>query len=150
MSTLQVSVKGVTGIRRALRPLLDPEITKHADAAAKEAAKVYAKALRPEARAVSRRMGRAVRVRRAKRDRPAWVVGSSRRVAFFWPFVIGGTRDHGPRKAKALVWSGRNGVVVAHRVSGVKANPIVERVAKRSEDSANRAAEAKFAQETGL
>ena len=57
MSTLSVSVQGISGIRRALRPLLDPEITKHADSAAKEAAKVYARALRPEVRRVCKPSG---------------------------------------------------------------------------------------------
>lgn len=149
-STRSVTVQGVAGIRRALRPLLNPELDKILDANTKKAAQTYAKALRPAVRAVSKRMGRAVRVKRAKKDRPGWVVGSRRKVAFFWPFVIGGTRDHGPRKAKLLVWVTPTATVRARRVRGVKANPIVEQVATRVERQAMADAERDFAKRTRL
>lgn len=150
MSNRVVEIKGVSGIRKALRPLLEPELSKELDAAAKAAANTYAKALRPELRKVSKRMGRAVRVKRAKRERPAWVVGSRRKVAFFWPFVIGGTRDHGPRKASLLSFVGKSGSVRTRRVRGVPANPIVERVARSVESRAMTDAERHFDKSTGL
>jgi hypothetical protein len=150
MSTAMVQVKGVTGIRRALRPLLEPEIDKELDAATKAAANVYAKALRPELRQVSRRMARAVRVKRARKDRPGWVVGSRRKLAFFWPFVIGGTRAHGPRKARVMYNPNANPPFVAKHVRGVRPNPIVERVAARVEGRAFAEAESTFDKGTGL
>lgn len=132
-SAISVEVEGLTAIQRAFRPLLEPEITNLFNEANKKGAQAYAKALRPAVRQVSKRMGRAVRVRRARSGRPDWVVGSRRKVAFFWPFVIGGTRDHGPKKARLLAWQGPNGMIRAARVRGVRENPIVERVAKANE-----------------
>lgn len=134
MSAL-VEIKGVSGIRKALSGWLEPQLSKELDAATKKSAQLYARELRAAARPVSRRMARAVRVKRAKRERPGWVVGSRRKVAFFWPFVIGGTRAHGPRKARLLVWVTPNNdaTVRATHVRGVVANPIVERVAARAE-----------------
>lgn len=150
-SYLSVEVAGVDGIRRALRPLLEPELTAGLDRANKKGAQAYAKALRPAVGAVSSRMRKAVRVRRAKTGKPGWVIGSKRKVAFFWPFVIGGTRAHGPRKAKALAWQGRDGKwITAFRVRGVKANPIVERVARDNEARIAREIDQQFSKEAGL
>ena len=138
--SLRVEVKGARGIHLALRKWLDPELSKELDAATKKSAQLYAKELRKELRPISKRMARAVRVKRARRERPAWVVGSRRKTAFFWPFVVGGTRAHGPRKNKAglLVWvtPGNTATVRARRVTGVRANPVVERVAERAEGRA--------------
>jgi hypothetical protein len=158
-----VQVTGVNELHRALKPLLMPEIELRMYAALKEGAKVYAKALRAEARPASRTMSRAVRYYKAKRDKPGYVVGFRRKRAFFTHFVIGGTRDHGPRKADALVFipgfnpylgaSSKgvgNKVVRTKRVRGVKANPIVDRAGRRAEAPAAKATESKFVQETGL
>lgn len=136
MSTIRVEVKGATEIQKLLRKWMQPELDKELDAATKKAAQMFARDLRPAVRPLSRRMARAVRVRRARRDRPAWVVGSSRKVAFFWPFVIGGTRDHGPRKAPFLRWQHGGETIVARRVRGVGAHPVVEQVANRSDGRA--------------
>jgi len=103
-STLRVTVDGVPAIHRAFRPLLEPEITQIIDAANRTAARSLAKDVKAEARPVSRHMARAVRVKRARTGKPGWVVGSRRKIAFFWHMVINGTRDHGPRKADALVF----------------------------------------------
>lgn len=164
MSTQLVSIEGISGVRRMLRPLLEPELSAELDASTKRAAQLYARELRTELRPVSRHMARAVRVKRAKRDRPGWVVGSRRKIAFFWHMVIGGTRDHGPRKAPALVFvpnvnqyigasshgvaTGR--VVRTRRVRGVPANPIVERVADRNQAHAFSLAEQQFLRQAGI
>lgn len=163
-----IEVQGVKELHRALQPLLEPEIRLRMEASLKQGAQVYSKELRREARPASTRMSRAVRYYKAKRDKPGYVVGFRRRVAFFTHFVIGGTRDHGPRKAK-LLWfvpgwnpygasshgvgrtDGRGGAWVrAARVRGVKANPIVDRVADRFEGRVAKATEAQFVKETGL
>jgi hypothetical protein len=138
VSTQLIQVTGATELQTVLKKWLEPELDKQLDAATKESAKLYAKELKAAVRPVSKRMARAVRVRRAKRDRPAWVIGSRRKVAFFWPFVIGGTRAHGPRKAKLLVWvtPDNSATVRAAHVRGVPPNPIVERVASRVEGRA--------------
>ena len=147
MSSIFVQVKGVSGVQKMLRPWLEPELDKQLDAATKKSAQFLAKQLRSELRPISKHMARAVRVKRARRDKPAWVVGSRRKTppgAFWWHMVIGGTKDHGPRKAAALVfvpgWNPYlgasshgvgNGWVRASRVRGVKPNPLVKRVADR-------------------
>jgi len=145
-ATLDVTIAGAEGIRKALAGWLEPELTNNLDQATKKAADELKKAVKAEARPVSRHMARAVRRRRAKTGKPGWVIGSSRKVAFFWPFVIGGTRDHGPRKAANLVfvpgWNpylgasshgAGNKVVRTKRVRGVKPNDLVERAANKSE-----------------
>lgn len=149
-SAISVQVLGLDGIHRAFRPLLEPEITAYIDAANKKGAQGYAKALRPAVGAVSSRMRRAVRVKRAKTGKPGWAIGSKRKVAFFWPFVIGGTRAHGPKRARALAWKGPHGWINAGRVRGVRANAIVERVARDNEARIARDIETQFAKETGL
>jgi hypothetical protein len=61
------------------------------------------------------------------------------KIAFFRHFVIGGTRDHGPRKADALAFEGRAGFVVTKRVRGVPPHPIVEQVFRANESRADQA-----------
>lgn len=162
-STLRVTVDGVPAIHRAFRPLLEPEITQIIDAATRTAARSLAKDVKAEARPVSRHMARAVRVKRAKTGKPGWVVGSRRKIAFFWHMVINGTRDHGPRKADALVfvpgWNpylgasshgAGNGWVRARRVRGVKPNPIIDRVVARRERQTADGIERDIVKRTGL
>ena len=136
-----VQVKGVEGVRAMLQPWLERELSKQLDKATKAGAKVMAADLKVALRPVSKRMARAVRTRRARRERPAWVVGSSRKVAFFWPFVIGGTKDHGPKRSDFLVWEDKGRTIRAKRVRGVKPNPVVSRVARSSQEKAYRAME---------
>lgn len=145
-SFVTVEVAGVPGIRGAVAKWLEPEITEELDAANRTAARTLAKDLKSEMQPVSRHMARAVRVKRARTGKPGWVVGSRRKVAFFWHMVINGTADHGPRSADALVfvpgWNPYlgpsshgtgNRVVRVTRVKGVPSNDLVGRVADRSE-----------------
>lgn len=147
---MRVTVKGSPEIHKAFAHLIDPELTKEIDAANRKQAQAIAKELRTAARPVSKRMARAVRVKRAKSGKPSWVVGSKRKIAFFWPFVIGGTRAHGPRRAPALAFEVGGRFVHARRVRGVPANPIVDRVIQGREAAAARDLEADIVQRTGL
>lgn len=110
---------------------MTPKLPKRIQLATKAGADVFKKPVQAEARKVSKRLARSVSVRTAKRDKPASILTFRPKVAFFRHFVIGGTRDHGPRSADALAFKGRSGFVVTKRVKGVKANPIIERVAGR-------------------
>lgn len=161
-ATISVHVAGVRGIRRALAPWLEPELTEELDAANRRAARRYAKDLRAELRPMSRHMSKAVRVKRARTGKPGWVVGSRRKIAFFWHMVIGGTQDHGPRKAKYLLFvpgfnqyigasshGVGNGWVRASRVRGVRPNDAVERVARRGEASVAAQINADMSRATG-
>jgi len=128
-----VTIQGVDGVQRMLRDYMSPKLPKRMQDATKAGAEVFKAPLKAEARPLSKRLARAVSVRKARRDRPATIVTFRPKVAFFRHFIIGGTRAHGPRKAKALVWSKGGEVIVARRVRGVRANPIVARVASRLE-----------------
>ena len=137
--SVSVQVVGQAAVHRMLARWLDPDLTKRLQAASKKSANVYKAPLRNEAGAVSKRMGKAVTVRRNKKsqDRPGSHVMFRRKVAFFAGFVVRGTRDHGPKKASALAFKTKDGRFVrASRVRGVKANPMVARVAERHERQA--------------
>lgn len=162
-STVRVQVRGVSELQRALRPLLDPEFTDIIDAENKKAAQSLAKDVRAEAKPASKHMAKAVRVKRAKTGKPGWVVGSRRKIAFFFHMVIVGTRDHGPRRADAMVfipgWNPYiggsskgvgNKVVRTKHVRGVRANPIIERVVARREAGVARKLENDIAKRAGL
>lgn len=169
-ATIGVSVLGVSGIRAALRPLLEPELTDALDRGNRAAARALAKRVRAEVAKSSPTVARAVRVKRARTGKPGWVVGSRRRgVGFVFPFIVGGTSDHGPLRAKRLVFipgwnpylgasapakrlSGKAGdrLVMVARVRGVRASDSVAVAAAAGESEAVRAAEQSFAQSARL
>ena len=89
MSSVSVQVKGASEIQQILRKWLEPELDRQLDAATKKSAQLYARELRKDLRPVSKHMAKAVRVKRAKRAKPGWVVGSRRKTppgAFFDDF----------------------------------------------------------------
>jgi hypothetical protein len=161
-----IRVEGVSAVQHALSPFLQPELDRHLYAALKPGAMTFKREVAKEARPASMRMSKAARYRKAKRDKPGYVIGFKRKKAYFAHMVIGGTKDHGPRKADALVfvpgWNpyggassrgvggSKGGWVRASRVSGVKPNPIVERAASRADAAVTRQVEAALAKETGL
>lgn len=161
-STARVTVVGVAGIHKALAKWLEPELTAELDAANKKAANRLAKELRAGVRPLSKHMARAVRVKRARTGKPGWVVGSRRKIAYFWHFVINGTKAHGPRKAKVLLFvPGWNpyigasskgvagGWVAARRVRGMGGSGIVEEVAQRNEAAVMRGIDQDMTRMTG-
>jgi len=143
-------IKGLDGVHKMLRAYTNPEFTKRMKSAVKAGGNELKGPLRAESRTVSKRMGRAVTVVQSPRGLagklsntrdPHVYVGYRKKTAFFAHFVVGGTQDHGPRKAKLMAfWDQRNSdIVLARRVHGVKANPIPSRVADRHEGAAYRA-----------
>jgi hypothetical protein len=118
-----------------LQDYISPKLSKRLQDATKASATVFKGPLKAEAGRVSKRMARAVSVARAAKERPATIVKFGKK-AWFDHFVIGGTRDHGPRSAQAIVFEGKNGLIVTRRVRGVKPNPMIERVADRYERQA--------------
>lgn len=131
-----ISVTGADGVHRMLRDYMEPKLPRRMQDATKAGANVFKAPLKAAARPLSRRLARSVSVKRSRRDRPATLVHFRSKTAWFRHFLIGGTKDHGPRRAKALVFEGRNGVVRTRRVRGIPANPIVARVADRYERQA--------------
>lgn len=135
----QVEVVGVDGVHRMLNVYMQPKLTRRLQNAINESTKVFVPPLRTEARRVSRRMGRAVVQKQSykgirgahdvQRGEPHMHIGFRIRDAWFSHFVIGGTREHGPRRKKALRFQVNGRWVTAQRVRGVKANPMIAIVA---------------------
>lgn len=127
--TLSFNVTGDQAIRTALRKWMDPEMRKRLQDASKAGAMAFKAPMRAEASQVSKRLGRSVSVRKVSRGAPGSIVYFRKRVAFFRHFIVGGTKDHGPRKASLIVFMTPAGDLVrAKRVRGVQANPIPERI----------------------
>ena len=118
---IEVNVVGAQGIHEMLREYTDPNLTKRAQRATKAGAKVLAAPLRNAVTPLSKRMGASVYIHVAKRDKPAYVVGHHQRIAFFWHFVIGGTKAHST--------SARNGSRPGPYVRGVPPHPVVAMIA---------------------
>lgn len=120
-----------------------------------ESAKYLKPKVQAESRPVSKRMGRGVSAVKARRGTPASIVKYTK-LAWFAHFVIGGTRDHSTKKrggqSTIQTWT-EGGVQVfgpAHDVRGVKANPIIERVADREGDHSLEIAETSIVKTLGL
>lgn len=146
---MNISVQGVSGVRKMLAPFLEPELSRNMQEATKKGAKVLRGPLKAAVAPLSKRMASSVYIHKAKRDRPATVAGHHVKKAWFWHFVVGGTKDHGPRAApfmiiglNALRGSGSRKVRIegpgilrgkglrrVSHVRGVKANPVVSEVA---------------------
>lgn len=138
-----VRVTGDEAIRAVLRKWVDPSLRKRLQDATKAGATAFKAPMKAEAAQVSKRLARSVSVRKAARNTPATVVTFRPNVAFFRHFIIGGTKDHGPRKAKLIVFLNREGRLIRTRqVRGVRANPIPQRVFARMKSAASAAVEA--------
>lgn len=123
--TVMIDVRGVAEVQSYLA-----HVEKGQKAVLQKATTAGAKAMKPFVQAAAPRgatgkLRRSVSARQARRNRPAAVVGPRPKVAFYRHMVIGGTRDHGPRKARALAFQGPNGQVFAAHVRGVKPRPFV-------------------------
>ncbi len=115
-----------------------------------KAASAGAKALKPFIQAAAPRgatgkLRRSVSARKAKRDLPAAVVSPRPKIAFYRHMVIGGTKDHGPKNARVMIWKAPGGVIVAHHVSGTSARPFVDEGYQRGKSAMDRAIDAVIA-----
>lgn len=138
MSSIRISIQGlpqvqaeVDGLTKGMRQRLQ-RVTK-------KGATQFKSAAQAEARPLSKRLARSVSVRAGKREKPSAVLTFRPAVAWFRHFIIGGTRDHGPRKARILAWKGPNGRIFARRVRGVPPHPILERVFAARQQAASNA-----------
>lgn len=130
---IRVTIRGQQGVHDMLSDYMVPKLPKRLQTATKAGAMVFKKPVQAEARKVSKRFDKSVSVRTARRDKPASILTFRPKIAFFRHFVIGGTRAHGPRRARVLAWPEGN---FARRVRGVPPNPIISRVAPRYESQA--------------
>lgn len=169
MTAIRIDIEGKEGVHEMLSAYADPEMTKRLKTATKAGAKVFVRPLKSEARGISRRMANSVKVLVNKKDKPGHYVafrGKGPANPYFKHMVIGGTKDHGPKRvarvsigrfsfgnkgAAALVFvPGWNpymnraprkgkvggGWVRAQRVKGVGPRPIVTGVANSYETQA--------------
>lgn len=135
-----VTFTGMPEIKAMLDQFADPALTKRTNRALKKGAQVFQAPLQAAVTPLSRRMGRSVYVHVAKREKPAYVVGHHRKIAFFWQMVIGGTKAHSLTSRK----TGRPGPTVR----GVAAHPVVAAVAEAFGGQAYQAVVADLKKET--
>ena len=120
-----ISIRGLDDVQAMLARLDDPNVKKVLQKASDAGGKTLEPFVRREVPYSA--MKRAVWVHRAKRQRPATVVGHHKRIAFYWHMVIGGTRRHGPRSAPWLAFWSHGRYYVLPEVAGVKPNPAISR-----------------------
>jgi hypothetical protein len=86
------------------------------------------------------RMKKAVSAGIAKKDKPAGIVKYDAKKAWFRHFLIGGTRSHSvaPKKASVMAFDagGARAFSRGHSVRGLRANPVISRVADQQGDRA--------------
>lgn len=140
-----IKIEGLDGVRRMLQQYTHPTLTKRFKSATKAGGNEIKPALKTASREVSTRMARAVSVVQSPRPlvgklpntrEPHIYVGYRKKTAPFAHMVIGGTRDHGPRKGPAMIFRNPPVGVAARHVRGVRPNPIVARVAAQHGDRA--------------
>jgi hypothetical protein len=123
-----IDVQGVDAVVAALGKMTDKQaramLQKSASAGAR-ALKPYVKRAAPKGQTGNLR--RSIRVGRTKRQRPGAYVSPKPSIAFYRHMVIGGTRPHGPKTAKVMIFrpAGEAHNVTARWVRGTKPRPFV-------------------------
>lgn len=137
--SISIEVKGLDEIMELLDRMEPKASNKLMLKATADAAK---KVLAPQLRAATpwQRMKTAVRSGQAKRDKPAGIVRYDAKKAWFRHFLLGGTRAHAvnPKRAQVMAWEegGAKAFSEGHSVSGIRANPVISRVANQYGDEA--------------
>jgi len=135
---IAVDIRGLPEVQAMLARLDDPNVKK----VLQQAMGKGAEAMKPALAAAAPYPGlkRAVWARRAKRQRPAAVVGHHKRKdSFYWHMIVGGTRDHGPDHAPWLAFWSHGRHYVLPRVKGIKPNPFVARAYNSGQGAGMRA-----------
>ena len=140
-----VTIKGIDGVRKMLRQYTNPEFTKRMKRAVKSGGTELKDPLRSASAQVSKRMAKAVTVVQSPKglvgklkatNDPHVYIGYRRKDAPFAHIVIGGSKDHGPRSARVMQFHNDPVGAFARHVRGVRANPIVAKVAATHGDKA--------------
>lgn len=152
---MRIEIHGMPELLKQLEAM-EPKNSKRllTKATADGAKKVLKAPVKAEARKVSKRLASSVRAGAARRDKPAGIVRFDPKRAFFRHFVIGGTKDHSikakGKKALAYTQAGVTRYARDVQVRGVKANPIISRVADAYEDRTLDHVERYLSREFGL
>lgn len=119
---LIVDVRGVAEVQTYL-----DSVDKASNRTLQQATTAGARALKPFVKAAAPvqtgRLRKSVSAHQARRQRPAAIVEPT---AFYRHMVIGGTKDHGPKKASVMVFKGEHGTVFTRHVRGTKPRPFVD------------------------
>ena len=145
---LTIDVRGIPEVTAALNKFdagPSKPILQKASTAAAKAFKPFVQAAAP--RGATGKLRRSVSARQAKRDRPAAVVSARPKVAFYRHFVIRGTKAHGPKTARVMVFQGTgtgyreglSGAIVTRHVRGTPPRPFIADGYRAGEPSALRA-----------
>ena len=137
ISGITVDVRGLAGVQAMLGKWDDKSARKVLRSALRSGGAVVKKAVKAEAPYPD--LKRAVWARTAGKGQIGFVIGHHKsNGGFIWHMVVGGTKAHGPRKAKALVFYNRKAgnMVVASSVRGISPNPFVARAYAHSEATA--------------
>lgn len=125
---IEIQVRGLANVQAMLAKAAD---TKEGTKYLQRATAAGGKALKPFLVEAAPYPGlkKAVWIHRASRNRPATVTGHHRRAdSFYWHMVVGGTKDHGPKKAHWIFIPHPGGTFsLVPSVRGVKPNPFVAR-----------------------
>jgi HK97 gp10 family phage protein len=121
-----IEVRGIDSVVAALASLTD----KQAKAMLQKSASAGAKVLKGTVKAAAPKgqtgnLRRSIRSGQTKRNRPAARVYNAKKIAFYRHMVVGGTRAHGPRTAKVMIFrpAGEAHNVTATWVRGTKPRP---------------------------
>jgi hypothetical protein len=135
---ISVDVRGIDGVQAMLGKWDDKNARKVLRSALRSGGGVVKKSVVAEAPYPDLKKNVWARVS-SRQGQIGFVIGHHKRNGgFIWHMVAGGTKAHGPRKAKAIVFYSKKAgrAVVASSVRGVSPNPFVARAYARSEAAA--------------
>ncbi len=136
---ISIEVKGMAEVMAVL-DRMDPRDAKRT--LSKATADAAKKVLAPRVKAATpwARMRSAVRAGQVKRDRPGGIVKYDAKKAWFRHFLIGGTKGHTvkPKRKSVMAFDagGTRAFSRGHQIRGLRANPVISRVADRYGDEA--------------
>lgn len=136
VSGISVDVRGIAGVQAMLGKWDDKNARKVLRSALRSGGGIVKKATVAEAPYPDLKENVWARTS-SRKGQIGFVIGHHKHNGgFIWHMVAGGTKTHGPRKAKALVFYSKGRYVVTSSVRGVTANPFVARAYARSEAAA--------------
>jgi hypothetical protein len=136
---IKIEVRGMKEVIAVLDRMDPRDRKKVVSKATADAAK---KILKPAVIAATpwARMKKAVRAGAVKRNKPGGIVKYDAKKAWFRHFLIGGTRSHEvkPKRASVMAFDagGSRAFSRGHNVRGLRANPVISRVADQKGDAA--------------
>ena len=123
-----IDVRGVDAVVAALGKMTDKQAKAMLQKSATAGAAVLKRTVKAAApKGQTGNLRKSIRSGQTKRNRPAARVYNVKRIAFYRHMVVGGTRAHGPKNAKVMIFrpAGEAHNVTATWVRGTKPRPFV-------------------------